>query len=591
MSLGTVGNPPIGKPHYLFNDAVAIQANNLFNLPSKWQIVSNLQGAFDKSSRNFSGETRYFSEEANYSFDERQESKVRQWVGSISLKATKNEDHIYVENAFSLEYENDLSSAAISTNNSLYALSRRHHILGFKNALNYVPVLKNGNILQLSWLMNYGAKPQQLEIEPGVFMDYLNDGIPYARSIQHVNVPSFYTNINAGYRLPKGIISQYYGLSATVDDQRLDSYISKHAAGLTTIVDVDSSKNEMHWIRSAISFEGGYEYKKNKFSTRLTLPVSYQRTAYSDTLYAVKEKDNKVRFNPSYSARYLLDQERELSFSYARKNSFGTIENVYRGLIIRNYRSLSNNSAGINESQSDDFALTFKGGKMLKMMFYNLGLSYKGTLSSALLSNSISDTISQTALIQRENSTYTYGIHAGFDKYLFHLASTLKVNASIEWTDYNQLFNDQLLPFQNIAYNLNPSLALKIWRKLNLSYMGTISLVQSKQVDVVGALDRDVVNISQSIGFPVTLFKGFHFNFSARHLYSYQEAFSAINYVFMDTFIRYRSKKWKTDFELNLTNLGNIKRFDTYTVSANMESHNSYQLRGRMGVLKMVFNM
>jgi len=590
LSLGTVGNPPIARQHYFFNNSVSINANNLFNLKNKWQIVSNVQALFDKNNKEFEGKTNYFSEDNNYSFSEKQESDARQWLASVSLKATKNEESKYIENDFSVEYENDLSNADITSNSIQYALKRNHIVSGFKNSLRYVPSLKNGNILQFGWLVNYGSKPQTLEINPGVFSSIINDNKPYDTSIQHVKVPSFFTHLNAGYRIPKGIISQYYQVSASIDEQKLSSYMEKIVNDKQYVLEHDSLKNDMHWLRSAISVQANYEYKNKRFSSRLTLPLTYQSTTYKDPLYALNESLNKLLFNPSYAARYFVDKESEMSFSYDRGNSFGNIENVYRGLIIRNYRSISNNSAGINESSSNSFKLNYKTGKTVKLMFYNVGVHYKKSISSTMLSNRITDDISQTELIQMENAVQEYGIGGGFDKYLFSLASTLKVNVSVNWTDYNQLFNEELLPFQNINYTISPNLELKIWRKLNLSYSSNFGLVNTKQKGGEGDLNRNIFNISQQAGLPFNIMPGFHLNISARHLYSHQAGLKDINYIFLDSFIRYRPKKWKTDFDLSLTNLGNIKRYDLYTVAANMESQNSYQLRGRMAVLKMVVN-
>lgn len=86
------------------------------------------------------------------------------------------------------------------------------------------------------------------------------------------------------------------------------------------------------------------------------------------------------------------------------------------------------------------------------------------------------------------------------------------------------------------------------------------------------------------------IYKKFHIQVSGRHLYSHQQALQDINYFFIDSFMRYAHKKWKTDFELRISNIGNNKRFNTYNINANMQSQNSYELRGRMAVLKAVFN-
>lgn len=590
LSLGIVGNPPISKQHYLFNNSVAINSNNLINLKSKWQLVSNIQAVFEKINQDFEGRTEYITENNNYSFSEIQASNTKDWLASVSLKATKNLSNKYIENSFSFDYQKESAAAKIYTSNDEFALAKNHTIRGFKNKLDYVPALKNGNIIQLGWLLNYGSKPQDLMITPGVFSNLLNDGIPYNFTIQNVEVPTFFSHISAGYRIPKGRISQYYGLSVSLDDQQLNSSMQKDFNGQTVEMDIDSLTNNMHWLRTAFAFQAEYEYRLKRFSSKLTLPISYQNTLYKDPIYNVDEQQGKVLFNPNVAARYFVSAESELSFSYNRGNSFGNIENVYRGMIIRNYRSISNNSAGINESSSNNFRLNFKTGKSIKLMFYNVGLSYNKSKSTTLLSNRIDDDVSQTSLIQMDNFFQTYGVSVGFDKYIFSLASALKLNATINWTDYNQLFNDELLPFQNIAYGLNPSIDLRIYKKLNVAYKGDINLTNTRQIAGAGKLDRSAINIAQNVGFPFTVMRGLHLNFSARHLYSHQMGLRDVNYLFMDTFVRYRHRKWKTDIDLNLTNLANIKRFDTYNIAANMENQNSYSLRGRMAVLKTTIN-
>lgn len=591
LSLGTVGNPPIARQHYLFNNSVGLNANNLINLKRKWQIVSNIQAVFDRNTKDFSGFTQYYSDSDTITFSEEQRSKAEQKLASLSLKATKNESNQYIENLLLMEYEKDLSKADIVSNNASYFLRRSHEIVGFRNSLNYVPALKNGNIIQVSWFVDYGNKPQNLEVAPGVFTSILADGKPYAKSFQYVEVPSFSTNASIGYRLPMGFLNQYYGFQATIDDQKLKTYMAKEVEGSQYRIDTDSTRNNMHWLRTNVAFHATYEFLRVRFSSRLNLPISYQTTLYKDPGHSLNQSQGRILFSPSYSARYLVDKEGELSFSYARGNSFGNIEDVYRGLIIRNYRTISSNTSGINSSTSDSFDLGFKTGKTLKLMFYNIGLNYKRSVSSTMLSNNVNENISSTELIEQENIVNSYGLSTGFDKYLFGLSSTVKLKTAISWVDFNQLFNAELLPFQNVSYTISPLIDARLWKKLNLSYSANVSITNSKQKNGLGALNRESLNVSQQLAFPITVYSKFHFNISGRHLFSHQVGLKNINYLFVDTFIRYKHQKWKADFDLTLSNIGNIKRFEVYQTSANMENQNSYQLRGRMIVLKTVFNL
>lgn len=590
LSLGTVGNPPIGQPYYLLNHTVGLNANNLFHLKSKWQVVSNLQVIYDKNTKDFSGLTQYYTPTDTFTFLEKQETALKQKLAALSLKATKNEENIFVMNTLQLEYEHHRSNGLIQQSNAPFDLKKRHEIAGFRNTLNYVPILKNGNLLQMDWFVDYGKKPQQLSISPGVFRAFLNDSIPYTMTYQYVEVPTFSTNASIGYRLPKGFINQYYSLSTTIDNQQLTTSMAKEVDGLYTAIDRDSTTNDMHWLRSSFAFQASYDLIRKRFSASLKLPIAYQHTVYKDPTYSLQDRQGKILFTPSLLARFAVSRESDFSFMYNRAHYFGNIENVYRGYIIRNYRSIANNASGINESSSNSFDLKFKSGKTLKLLFYSVGLNYQRSVSSTLLSNTIDNNVTQTGLVERENVVSNYGFSTSFDKYLFALSSTVKLRATISWTDYNQLFNDVLLPYQNITYSLSPNIEAKLWKKLNLSYTASFSRVDSKEKGGDSALDREIYGISQHLGFPVTLFSTIHFNFSARHLYNHQAGLKDINYVFIDGLFRYRLTKWRTDLDLQLTNLGNIKRMDTYQISANMETQNSYPLRGRMAVLKAVFS-
>ncbi|WP_293929203.1 hypothetical protein [Sphingobacterium sp. UBA6320] len=590
LALGTVGGPPVAKSNYFMNNSVALNANNLLNIKNGFQLKSNIQLLQDKNNTNFKGETSYFSEDSDYIFDENQYTQTTEWLAALRLSLNKNIEKRYINNAFSFEYEKEDRAANIGSNGETILGSLHHQIKGFSNQLEWVPALKNGDIVQVNWYLNYATKPQTLSFSPGLFPDVFSGGVPYEQTWQHVEVPTVFTKASVGYRLPKGKLKQYYNLGAMVEDQKLRSNIAIHKAGNIADVALDSTQNKLHWNRSSVSANAEYEWSNRRWATRLVLPVSWQYTCYADPYFNLDKNQHDIVFNPTFSARLRVSQEDELSFSYQRSHSFGNIENVYQGLLIRNYRTFSSNNGVITENKNNEFGLNYKVGRTIKLLFMNVGLNYKQSISNTILSNVVNDQSTQTQLIEQENIVNSYQASVGFDKYIFALSSTMKLAASWSLSDYNQFFNNEILPFQNIGYTLRPNLELKIWKQLNLSYTGQLSWMSSKQKGKVQGLDRNTFQSSHQLGLPMTLFSGFHVRFSARNVYAHQPGFNDFNYLFFDTFIRYRHKKSKTDFELNLTNLANVKKFETYSVSANMQMHNSYELRGRMAVLKAVFN-
>ncbi|MNT43902.1 TonB dependent receptor [compost metagenome] len=94
-----------------------------------------------------------------------------------------------------------------------------------------------------------------------------------------------------------------------------------------------------------------------------------------------------------------------------------------------------------------------------------------------------------------------------------------------------------------------------------------------------------------NLGFPISPFKSGYIRVNIRNLSTFQTNMNNASYTFIDVFARYRLNKWKTDFELDMSNLTNIKNYRTYMTTANMISQNEFELRGRTILLRAVFNL
>lgn len=588
LSLGTVGAPPIAKQHYFINNSGSLNTNNLFNLKNNWQVKSTIQAVYNQSSQNFNGQTDYFTADETISFTESQQTETKQFLAAIRLSANKNVEKKYINNAFSFEYEKEDALADILSNGEAIGVNKNHRIQGFSNNLEYVPELANKHIMQMSWFVNYGSKPQELVLSPGIFPDLFNAGLPYEATTQQVDVPNFFTRVSAGYRVPKGKINQYYSGAVSIEDQKLRSSIYTNDQGTAQATRLDSTTNDMHWTRIQYSAIAEYGWKKGRMETSLTLPLTFQSTRFSDPTYDLDDTQNQWLFLPSFQLKQKVGREDEFDFSYRFSNNFGNIQDVYRGIIIRNYRSLSQNTAEINESAVHSLALNYRMNRTVNMLFANWGITYSKTQREAMVSQQITNNISQTVLLPIPNEMNAYSMQIGIDKYIFPLAGTVKLNAGVTYTDYEQLFNEALLPFQSMTYFLRPRLEIKLWKAVNLSYQGALEWSNAQQQNQP-ELNNAVFNLSQNIGLPFSVFNSVYIRLSGRHLYTRQPALNDFNYFFADVSARYRIRNWKTDVELNVSNLANIKTFQTYVISANQQSQNNYELRGRMAVLKVIF--
>ncbi|MBE8713036.1 carboxypeptidase-like regulatory domain-containing protein [Sphingobacterium hungaricum] len=592
LSLGTVGEPPIERSQYYLNNSLSVNANDLINLKNEWQLKLNLNAIYNQDETSYYAERTYFIEDDIFDYRENQETETKQFLGALRMNLNKNANKKYISNSLSLEYEKEDKTALLISNDETLNQLAAHKIRGFTYRMEYVPELNNKNVLQSNLYINYGNKPQSLSIQPGVFSSIFNDSIPYNRSLQEVEVPQFFTNYSLGYRIPKGKIKQYYDMGFSLENQNLSSsLLLEEEEGSALRLASENSINDMLWNRIRYFVTPQYEWAYKRFSSSLTMPVSIQNILYRDRNFSIDENRFDLLFNPNLRMKQRIGYEGELDFNYSFNNTFGTIENVYRGLVLKNYRTLSSNSSDINETQTHQVGLNYRVGRAIKLLFYNFGLHYAHNSMNNIVSSQVNNEIIETVLLNIENSTQSLNLNAGIDAFIFPLSSSVKLNGGFTLTDYNQLLNGNLLPFQNLTYSINPRFELKIWKGYNLSYNGTASLTQSRQTGGSSDLDRNFRQLNQSISLPFNPVKGVHVRFTARHLFTEQIEAENLNYVFADFFTRYRHPKLKTDFEFSINNIANIKNFETYSANANLISYSSYQLRGRIAMLKVVFNL
>jgi hypothetical protein len=129
----------------------------------------------------------------------------------------------------------------------------------------------------------------------------------------------------------------------------------------------------------------------------------------------------------------------------------------------------------------------------------------------------------------------------------------------------------------------------KITSFLNLSYKANLFLSTNKANTGAG-IETNYRQLRQQSTIAITTVKNVYLNFSAEHLFTHQENQPNLSYVFADANIRYKLLKMKTDFEIGVSNLANIKRFDAIYLSANSLTTGTYQIPGRVVMLKGTFS-
>ncbi|RYG93838.1 hypothetical protein EON65_58335 [archaeon] len=191
------------------------------------------------------------------------------------------------------------------------------------------------------------------------------------------------------------------------------------------------------------------ELKKDKIQGGLSLPLSYNLIGYQDDVTKLDKSMRRLFLTPSLNIKYLTGIETYLTMNYSFRNELGGINDIYRGTILRNYRSFFANNSPLSEVQTHSVGASFNFRKAMQMLFFNLTGNYSDAALNTISSMSLTDNIQQSVALPLSNHIRNYGLSASSSKYLFGLSSTVNAGVSFNYSTFDQLQNGRLTPFSS----------------------------------------------------------------------------------------------------------------------------------------------
>lgn len=593
LTLGTVGGPDLPKGNYYINQSELLNINNLVTLKGDLKVRSNIQFFFDKNRLNYTSNLDNYLAGDTLRYREIQRIVGKPYSINTSFTATVNKKSYFLNNKLSFNVDGNFSTSFLDFNDENFDQTLKQKNLSFFNDFSFTPAMKNTkNIADVRWYLGYSKNPEHLTISAGLNPELLNQGVSYAGSIQNTNTPTFYNHITFGYRISSealiqqnyqvGIINEWQLFNSKLNIRQIDNTITNYG------LDVG---NNLNWQRDIVFTNAEYSIKRTAWIASMSLPLTAQSIRYKQDDYGMNENKNQFFINPRASLRLLLNAEDYISLNYNKKNIFGGISNVYRGTVLTNYRNLFANSADLQEQQSNNIAATYDFKRTISMFFAAARINYSKITANTILASVLTADVQRTVLLPYKNDQSSTDFSVDLSKYIFVLNTTLSVNTVIKKTNYNQLINNTLYPFTNKGLTLEVSIDSKLPGEITLSYKGRGFWNRSEQkpgkgnnYDINGKTKR--FDQSLNIGYsPIT---NLFLHLSGRHIYGSQ---SSVNYLFVDLQARYKFLKWHTDFELNITNIANIKNYEVFSLSSNQYYVSRYEIRGRMEILKAIFNL
>jgi hypothetical protein len=589
LSLGTVSDPALSRSRYLFNQSGLLNLNNLVKLHNDIQVKINAWYFHDNQRQDFSQQSTIYLPGDTVRYSEAQHNHFQPDILHTQFTLNINRGKYYLNDALVLDYNRSAYHSALNFGDEAVNQVLKDNQLSFSNEFNLIRTLKSGGIIQTYSYISHSAEPENRSIGPNFQPAIFNDSNQYAQLIQRVNVPTWYTANYMSLKIPSNRITQSFKAGFSVQSQALTSSLDAAQLDNKLVPESDSSMNHLNWARTKIYAEAAYDLPGTILQANLSLPVSLQQINYSDGLYKLDKQQTHLYFNPLLNIKYRVGVENYLFLLYNYRNETGTIEDIYQGYILKNYRALYANSADLVEKQVQHASAGFSYRKSMILFFANLNISYDRFAANKIASAIITNNLQQQVMLPYANATGSWTVKSTVSKYVFALRTTF--SAGYQWQGIRsvQLQNDQLLPFNTITETASFGSDTKAGDHFAFGYRATFT--QTASHSAVDASANHVDQLRQQASLEYVPISSVQFKLSGEHYYTRQQGNADLKYFFADASAKFKVGKWKTSFELSAVNFLNVKAYSTFYLSANTFTASSYALPGRIVLLKAMFNL
>jgi hypothetical protein len=589
LSLGAVNDPALSRQRFFFNRSVMLDANNLINLKNAWQLRLNAWYLHDRQRQAYSRQTTTFLPADTIQYMETQHNRADPHLLHTQFTLNLNKEKCYINDVLLMDDSRWTGYSQLNANGSLVNQELNDNSLSFSNEFNWMRAIRSGNILQTYSYISHLAGPEYRTIGPSYDPALFNHGESYMQLIQTVNVPTWFTNNYISFKIPGEVLTKSFRTGISVQSQRLTSGFSLLQSDKTLTPGTDSSVNNLSWIRKKYYAGAAFDIPGEKLKASLSLPLTLQQLSYSDTGYALHKELTRVYFNPQLSGKYQVGLENSVSFQYSYRNESGSIEDIYQGYILKDYRTLYANNAGLTLRQDHRAAAGYNYRKALRLFFFSINTVYTHVSANNIPSSIITGNLRQRIVLPYPNNMDSWIVNGFISKYSFHLQTTF--SGSAQWQDSrsSEIQNGALLPFRTITITLGLGAETKLNDQVNFSYRTTGTRTGSRLSAAAPADHIDQLIQQAAVYYSPT--PALQFNLSGEHYFTGRRGNATLKYFFADAWVKYHIKRWRVDWQLNAINFLDIRTYDALYLTTNTLTAGSYTLPGRIILLKCMFNL
>ena len=418
-----------------------------------------------------------------------------------------------------------------------------------------IPVGKR--LLDFTSFIGYGQTPHQLEVEPGVFADLLNDSIAYPKTVQELNIRQYFAD---------------HAVSAIFTEGRFT--IRPKAGFLFVEREINSQlcddETQVRRRQMKPYLDASVEYKHKRFSVGMELPLSLQ----SVMVQSENDEDQmtKLLFNPSLWSRLKLGDFWTLNASVRMSHRIENYDTWLDGYLLTDYQDLVMRKAPLSLSRT----LSGSVGAQFKEPFISLNADLRygigHTHSENLYRYQVGEGgLSTLEVIALPNNRFYQTLSGSVKKYFSSIRTSIGLKGNLLDSHGVAWVNGALMNTQNLSFSLSPSVMFKVTQWLNVDY----SLNYNRLYSFIDGQKRGDITYWRHFGKAFAFLpKNQTISLTAEY-YRHQGQ----PYLFVDASYEFSIKQPKLDFEVRWNNIFNSKKYVSYYSGAFSVQETVYTLR------------
>jgi hypothetical protein len=332
----------------------------------------------------------------------------------------------------------------------------------------------------------------------------------------------------------------------------------------------------------------GLHYRLKSGIFTFTPGVSAHAYSSKNNQFNINFKDNFFRVLPDFNMLLQLKKSEQITFNYAMRTSFTDVNQLARGLVLNNYKSIFSGNQELESALAHNVNLSYFSFNMFNYTNVNARISYTKTI----------DRIRTTAQFEPGSVVNVSSpINSGFadesasasgraQKTIGKFRASLSGNFS--YNKFNQLVNNRASVNENYSQTYTTTLGTNFREAPNFE-IGYRYVIQDNDQ---GSSRTKFFTKAPSIQFDALILKSFTFKTKYSYTNFSNETSTINNFEFWDASLSYKKKKdSKWEYELKATNLLDTKSQNTSNTGNISVSATEYYIQPRFLTFRLRYEL